>query len=91
MRIRWTPAAAADFEHIFEYLQQHLPHLARPTIIRIYERIRSLRKMPFSGRPGRKEGTRELVLAPLPYLVLYRVKDEFIEVVHIYHGAQNRS
>jgi toxin ParE1/3/4 len=46
--------------------------------------------MPNRGRPGREEGTRELVFSPLPYVAVYRVKGQCIEVVRIYHGAQDR-
>lgn len=91
MRLRWTPSAAADLEHILEYLQRRLPQFANPTVVRIYERIRSLKTTPFLGRPGIEEGTRELVLSPLPYIVVYRMKDEFVEILRIYHGAQDRS
>jgi hypothetical protein len=31
-----------------------------------------------------------MVLSRLPYIVVYRVKDSDVEIVHIYHGAQNR-
>jgi toxin ParE1/3/4 len=49
-----------------------------------------LRSTPFRGRPGREEGTRELVLSRLPYIVVYRVKDNDVEILHIYHDAQHR-
>ncbi len=35
------------------------------------------------------EGIRELVFAPLPYLAVYRIRAEVIEVLHIYHAARN--
>jgi len=44
---------------------------------------------PNLGRPGRHSGTRELALAPLPYVVVYAVKAEAVEILHIYHGAQD--
>ncbi|HMD31970.1 MAG TPA: type II toxin-antitoxin system RelE/ParE family toxin [Candidatus Acidoferrales bacterium] len=90
MRIRWTLAAAADLEHIKGYLDEHLPHLAQSTILELYETIRSLKTLPLRGHPGREEGTRELVFARLPYIAVYRVKNETVEVLHIYHGAQQR-
>jgi toxin ParE1/3/4 len=43
---------------------------------------------PRRGRPGKKEGTRELVLTSLPYLVAYRIRGEVIEFLRILHGAQ---
>jgi toxin ParE1/3/4 len=90
MRIRWTPAAAEDLEHIKNYLSEHLPQFAQSTVLELYEAVRSLKATPRRGRPGREEGTRELLLPRLPYIVVYRTKEQAIEVLHIYHGAQNR-
>lgn len=90
MRIRWTPAAAEDLEHIKDYLTEHLPQFAQSTVLELYETIRSLKMWPSRGRIGREEGTRELVVPRLPYIVVYRVKEQAVEVLHIYHGAQNR-
>src|SRR5450432_2514000 len=67
MRIRWTPSAAADLEHISDYLQEHHPHYRQPTMRRRYEAIRSLKQSPRPGRPGSQDGTRELLFPPLPY------------------------
>jgi addiction module RelE/StbE family toxin len=90
MRLRWTPAAAGDLESIRDYLAQHLPSFAQSTILDIYQTILTVRSTPFRGRAGREEGTRELVLPRLPYIVVYRVKENDVEVLHIYHGAQHR-
>jgi toxin ParE1/3/4 len=91
MRIRWTPAAAADLEQISEYLKQRHPHYREPTLRKLYDEIRDLKKWPDRGRPGREEGTRELVFSPLPYIAVYRLKGPSIEVLRIYHGARNVS
>ena len=56
---------------------------------KIYAHIRSLKAAPGRGRPGHRTGTRELVLSPLPYIVVYWVRGQAIEILHIYHGAQN--
>jgi toxin ParE1/3/4 len=90
MRIRWTKASAEDLEHIKNYLTENHPHFAHSTVRELYEAILSLRTSPRRGRLGREEGTRELVVSRLPYIVAYRVKDEAVEILHIYHGAQNR-
>ena len=80
MRLRWTPASADDLEAIADYLAGHFPNLARTTIRKIYETIGSLRSMPYRGRIGREEGTRELVIARLPYIIVYRIKGEAVEI-----------
>lgn len=41
------------------------------------------------GRIGRIEGTRELIFPELPYVVVYRIQDQVVEIVRIYHGAQD--
>ena len=46
--------------------------------------------MAYRGRVGREEGTRELVFTSLPYVAVYRVKEQTIQVLRIYHGAQER-
>jgi toxin ParE1/3/4 len=89
MRIRWTVPAADDLESIRNYLQQNYPQFAEPTVRTIYERIRLLKTSPNRGRPGHRTGTKELALAPLPYVVVYALKADAVEILHIYHGAQD--
>ena len=89
MRIRWTPGAAADLEAIKDYLDAHLPHLSQPTVRKLYEGIRGLKRMPRRGRFGRVTGTRELVIPPLPYVVVDSVREEALEILLIWHGAQD--
>lgn len=55
----------------------------------IYQNIRLLKTFPNRGRPGHRSGTKELTLTPLPYVVVYAVKAEAVEILHIYHGAQD--
>ena len=89
IQIRWTAPAADDLESIKNYLQKHYPHFAEPTVRMIYRRIRALKTAPHQGRPSRRSGTRELTLAPLPYVVVYSAKADAIEILHVYHGAQD--
>lgn len=35
----------------------------------------------------RARGNWELVIVPLPFFAVYRVKDEFVEIVRVIHGA----
>ena len=86
MRIRWTPAAAADLRQISDYLKDHYPHYRQPTVRKLYEAIGSLKAMPYRGRRGRVNGTRELLFPPLPYVAVYRVKAQAIEILRIYQA-----
>lgn len=91
MDIRWTTEASSSLEQISLHIAEDNPEVARKTVRNIFERIEMLVTFPRRGRIGREEGTRELVLAPLPYIVVYRVKDSSIEILQIRHGAQSRS
>jgi plasmid stabilization system protein ParE len=90
MRIRWTLAAAGDLQQIHNYLREHEPHLARPTVIAIREASLSVRKFPNRGSPGVAEGTRELLHERLPYIIAYRVREDAVEILHIWHPSQER-
>jgi toxin ParE1/3/4 len=46
----------------------------------------SLETFPNLGRAGRIAGTREITMAP--YVIVYRVA-QAVEILRIYHGAQN--
>lgn len=54
----------------------------------IYNAPAALLSFPHIGRLGKKQGTRELVLAPLPYLMVYRIAGDVIHIARILHGAQ---
>lgn len=90
MRIRWTPSSARDLQHVSDYLKDHHPHYRQPTLRKVYAAIQSLKGWPHRGRVGREEGTLELLFTPLPYLAVYRVKEQSIEVLRIYHVGQDR-
>jgi len=88
MRLRWTEEAASDLGRIADYLFEHAPGRAASLVREIYNAPSALLTFPHRGRLGKKEGTREFVLSPLPYIVVYQVSGEVIHIVRILHGAQ---
>ena len=88
MQLRWSEEAADDLERITNYLFEKTPQHAPELVHAIYNAPHALLSWPHRGRPGKKEGTRELVLSPLPYVVVYRIGGEAIHIVRILHGAQ---
>jgi toxin ParE1/3/4 len=88
VQLRWTKEAADDLEHIAGHLLTHASSRAQDLVRAVYDAPTGLLTFPNRGRPGKKEGTRELVLSPLPYIVVYKVVSDTIFVVRILHGAQ---
>jgi addiction module RelE/StbE family toxin len=88
MEIRWSPAASQDLLGILQYIAQENPTAARRIIKTIYDAAGSLTSYPYRGRSGRVEGTRELPLPGLPFVVVYRVTHHAVEIANVVHGAQ---
>jgi toxin ParE1/3/4 len=88
--IRWSPAAADDVENIRDYLHEHHPSFTQSTIRKLYEAARSLKQLPQRGRVGQTPNTRELVLSPLPYIIVYGVESDVVNIFRILHAARER-
>ena len=73
MRIEWTFFAMNDREAIFDYLEADSPRAAIMIDDRIEAQVELLIETPEIGRPGRVEGTRELVIQRTPYIAAYRI------------------
>ena len=90
MRIRWTTGAAPDLERISEHIAEDNPEAALKTARAIFSRIEELTVFPRRGSHGPEDATRELVLSPLPYIAVYRVTENVVEILRLRHGAQDR-
>ena len=89
MRLRWTKLASQDLDDIAEYIGQDSPASASRVILELMERAESmLVAHPAAGRAGRVLGTRELVIASLPYVIAYRVVESQIEILRVMHASR---
>ena len=88
MDVRWSPQAADDLAAIVAHIAGDDREAAHRTAREIYRRTGALNTFPYGGRKGRVSGTRELPLAPLPFVVVYRVLLHAVEIANIIHGAQ---
>jgi plasmid stabilization system protein ParE len=70
MQVRWSWPAAEDLERICERIERDNP-AARRVARTIFEGWAGLQDFPNLGRTStRAVGRRELVFAPLPYIVV---------------------
>jgi toxin ParE1/3/4 len=89
MIVRWTKPAVDDLTHICDYTESRFgAPQARRAGLAIYKAASDLQAMPNRGRIGRKAGTREFLVVGLPFIIVYRVTEEAVEIVRILHGAQ---
>lgn len=89
MRLVWSSQAVDDLVTLREFIARDDPAAARKTALRIFEAVETLIPAdPKVGRPGRVSGTRELVVARMPFIVPYRLSEGTIEVLRVFHGAR---
>ena len=55
----------------------------------IWDATQTLADNPLIGRNGHVTGTREWVVQQTPYLIVYRAREDRIEILHVYHGKRN--
>jgi toxin ParE1/3/4 len=88
MIVAWSVYAFADREAIFDYVAANNPRAAVSLDDRIESRVEGLAQFPEMGRPGRVQGTRELVIHRTSYIAAYRIVGDTIQILRILHGAQ---
>ena len=84
VQILWTNNAKRNLE---QYISQDNATAAFKMVNKIIDAVEHLAEHPGIGRPGRIMGTRELVIIGTPYLIPYRIKNQQIEIIRVFHGA----
>jgi len=88
MKVIWSAASVRHLQEVVEYLQGESAAGAVTIRRRILETVRRVGQMPYSGRIGRIDGTREAVVPRSPYIVVYQVSAQTVEILGIWHGAR---
>ena len=87
--IEWTEKATRQLDQAHDFIAlSNSEEVASRIAMQIVASVQQLATFPMSGRAGRVEGTRELVVAHTPFIVAYAIKKARIVVLAIYHGAQ---
>lgn len=88
LRIEIEKRARADIRAIRDYIAKDNPQAATKAVQIIRAQVGTLSDQPGIGRPGRIEGTRELVVTGLPYIACYVVSDDAVTILRVLHGRQ---
>lgn len=88
MIVVWSLLARQDLEALRTYIARENPTAAARSASRIAAAAKRLSRYPQLGRAGRQAGTRELVVPRTPYVVIYILLEQRLEIVRVLHGAQ---
>lgn len=88
MRIRWTSKALDNLYAAINIIAPVSSANARQVALKIRDSIALLATQPGMGRPGRVEGTRELVIPGLPFIVPYAELKGEIVILRSMHSSR---
>ena len=89
MKVHWTSLAISHLADIHEYVARTSERYALRMVDRLTRRTQQIANFPHSGRivPEKNDPTvRELFEGS--YRIVYRVKDDQIDVLAVIHGAR---
>jgi toxin ParE1/3/4 len=87
MIVRWLDEAVNDLQSLRYYIAEDNMKAANKVVKKILHAIEILAEQPQIGRHGRIAHTRELIVTGTPYIVPYRVKNNAIEILRVFHCA----
>jgi addiction module RelE/StbE family toxin len=87
-RLIIAPDAKVDIKRLVEFVYGKNKQAALAIRLRLLTVARTLVDHPELGRMSHKLDVRELIVAP--YIIVYRIRPAFIDILHIYHGAEDR-
>lgn len=85
--LEWKEPAVADLMAIVDYISDDNPDAALALMDEIQGKVAQLPAHPKRCRPGRVDGTRELVVRP-NYIVVYAETAAAVTVLRVLHAAQ---
>ncbi len=87
IRLLWRPIASEDRAFIMDYIAQDNPAAALELDETIEAKTNALPEHPKLYKPGRMNGTREMVIRP-NYVIIYRETDTEIVILRVLHAAR---
>jgi len=88
VEVKWLNKAIKNLDKEAEYIAKENPQAARQVVQRIYDAVSLLADNPSLGRPGRIHGTRELVIDKTSYIIPYRVRNDRVELLRVFHTSR---
>ena len=88
MNVFWSDASIRHLKEALKYIQGESATGAVNVRGRILSTAWRVGQMPYSGRIGRVQGTREAVVPNSPYIVVYEISALSVEIVGIWHAAR---
>lgn len=88
-KVRWTSPAALDFENQLDYIALHNETSALHIEQRILNLAQLISQFPNIGILSKRQNIREFRISDIPFVIIYEILDNTIDILHIYHTSQD--
>ena len=86
-----TPEAEKDIVTIAENIRIQVGSAAALNVLtQVKKHLKTLAEKPEAGRAGGCDGTREAIMAGLPYIAIYKQEKKSVLIVRVLHGPVER-
>ncbi len=89
LRVVWGRRAAHDVDAIAEFIAKDSNRAANKVVRYIRKSAELLQRAPRLGRAS-LEGKRELILSRYPYVLVYRIEEDEVRILAVFHQSQDR-
>ena len=88
VKVKWLGTAIRNLDAAIECIAREDPGIANEMYAHIRKHVAVLAKHPEMGGPGRVFGTRELVIEKYPYIIPYRVRENEVQILRVFHTSR---
>lgn len=90
MEVVWGEGAREDFDRAVDFMTEQSPAGAQRVGAKILKAVALLEHFPEIAPASKHRGLRQLVVTKTPYLVVYRVEADRVEIRAVIHAKQRR-
>jgi addiction module RelE/StbE family toxin len=87
--INWSQSSRQDILEVLAYFTSIEEDATGKNIVStIIGSTDRLLSYPLSGKPGRSAETREIVVKKIPYVIIYKINADRIEILRVLHTSR---
>ena len=88
LKLQFSDEVIRNLTEVTEFYEERQEGLGKRFAKYIEKHLLLLEEQPNIGRIGKVFGTREMVLTDFPYMIVYRVRKSYVQLLLIYHQAR---
>ncbi|PHS38798.1 MAG: hypothetical protein COA91_07125 [Robiginitomaculum sp.] len=88
--VRFRSRAIQNINGQITYFEANAPHVVEPFRKEMRATISLIQTFPYIGHKGDVELTFEIVSVKFRFIIVYAVKEEYLDIIRVFFRGQNR-